>query len=134
MKKARDNALKHVTDEVRTFPHLTASYVLEKHRLEHILEEIPKALLERPVLSANQFAERTKMTLAEVLLTDWEQVMHAVKENVYLTNEVERLTTLLYAQQENIASILQNAVDQVSRQLRGTKVEDTADEIKPYPR
>lgn len=120
MKKAMDNARKQSTERLRKeydkFPNLTISYHEEKARLEHMLDAIPQALNDR--LPLNEFMDRTKMGFAEATVMGWESIAQFLKDYDRLKGEVNRLSADLKRQRTEVLSILQGALDQITRQLR----------------
>ena len=125
--KKMQNELDRMRTEVYKFPTMTVSYLIEKDRLEHILNTAPEAVMERPTPNIKEFAEKTKMGIPEVAFTGWEQLLNFMKEYDRMTHEVNRLSSLLNKQRNEVISILQGAIDQISRQLR----ESTMDERTP---
>lgn len=120
MKKAMDR----VTSHVYRFPMMTASYLIEKERLEHVLNTAPEEVMKRPTPSIKEFADRTKLGIPEVSYTGWEQLLNFMREYDRMSAEVTRLSTALNRQRNEVISILQNAIDQISRQLRETAMDD----------
>lgn len=112
MRKSMENALQHMYE----FPLMSASYLAEKSRVEHALTEAPKALMDK--LNVPQFMERTKLEFPEVAYTGWEDLINFVKDYERLKNEVSRLSADLKRQRHEVLSILQIAMDQITRQLR----------------
>lgn len=112
MNKAMRNAIENVTK----YPLLSAASLVDKERIEHALFEAPKAAMDR--LNVNQFMERTKLEFPEVAFTGWEELLAFLKDYERLKGEVARLSDNLKRQRFEVVAILQNAMDQITRQLR----------------
>jgi hypothetical protein len=117
-------AMERVRANVYRFPMMTTSYLIEKERLEHILNTAPEAVMERPTPNIKEFADKTQMGIPEVMFTGWEQLLNFMKEYDRMSSEVTRLSSALNRQRNEVISILQNAIDQISRQLRESSIED----------
>lgn len=130
MRDAINRANKYTTERLRRefdkFPNLTTSYLEEKARLEHMVQEIPKALNDRAPL--NEFMDRTKMGFAEATYMGWEQIGHFLKDYDRLKTEVTRLSADLKRQRNEVLSILQTTLDQIARLMRETIDERTPPE------
>lgn len=122
MRKSMENALQHMYE----FPLMSASYIAEKARMENALTEAPKALMDR--LNLNQFMDKTKLEYPEAVFMGWEELLNFMRDYDRLKNEVTRLAADMKRQRHEVLSILQNTMDQITRQLRETIDERTPPE------
>jgi len=121
-----NRAMRNAIENVTKYPLMSAASLVDKERIEHALFEAPKAAMDK--LSVNQFMDRTGLQFPEVAFTGWEELLAFLKDCEHTKAEVARLADNLKRQRHEVLAILQNAIDQIARQMRETLDERTPSE------
>lgn len=121
-----NKAMRHAIENVTKYPLMSAASLVDKERIEHALFEAPKAVMDK--LSVNQFMDRTGLQFPEVAFTGWEELLAFLKDYEHTKAEVARLADNLKRQRHEVLAILQNAIDQITRQMREPLDERTPSE------
>lgn len=96
----------------------------ERERLSKALGAIPKYLTETRSPSIIGLAEASELSVAEVLLDNWEDVIKLVEANERLKGEVDRLLR----QVEQLSSGIQQALESALRPVRDARISDAPTE------
>jgi cell division protein ZapA (FtsZ GTPase activity inhibitor) len=92
----------------------------ERQRLSNALSAIPQLLTDSKAPSLQDFANRTELSVAEILLDNWDSIIELVATNERLKGEVSRLLQ----QVEQLSTSIQNAVESALRPVRDIRVND----------
>jgi cell division protein ZapA (FtsZ GTPase activity inhibitor) len=92
----------------------------ERQRLSNALSAIPQLLTDSKTPSLQDFANRTELSVAEILLDNWDSIIELVATNERLKGEVSRLLQ----QVEQLSTSIQNAVESALRPVRDIRVND----------
>lgn len=92
----------------------------ERQRLSNALSAIPQLLTDSKAPSLQDFANRTELSIAEILLDNWDSIIELVATNERLKGEVSRLLQ----QVEQLSTSIQNAVESALRPVRDIRVND----------
>lgn len=92
----------------------------ERQRLSNALSAIPQLLTSNKNPSLQDFADHTELSVAEILLDNWDTIIELVATNERLKGEVSRLLQ----QVEQLSTSIQNAVESALRPVRDIRVND----------
>ena len=92
----------------------------ERQRLSNALSAIPQLLTDSKTPSLQDFANRTELSVAEILLDNWDSIIELVATNERLKGEVSRLLQ----QVEQLSTSIQSAVESALRPVRDIRVND----------
>lgn len=96
----------------------------ERERLGRALGAIPKYLTETRNPSIVGLAEASELSVAEVLLDNWEDIIKLVEANERLKGEVDRLLR----QVEQLSTGIQQALETALRPVRDARISDVPNE------
>jgi hypothetical protein len=96
----------------------------ERERLSKALGAIPKYLTETRNPSVVGLSEASELSVAEVLLDNWEDVIKLVEANERLKGEVDRLLR----QVEQLSTGIQQALETALRPVRDARISDVPTE------
>lgn len=92
----------------------------ERRRLSNALSAIPRLIAEAKAMTVEEVSAKTELSVAEILLDNWDNVIQLAVANERLKGEVERLLK----QVEQMSSAIYNAVESAIRPLRDDRVHD----------
>lgn len=92
----------------------------ERARLSNALSAIPRLVAEARAMSLEEVSAKTELSVAEILLDNWDNVLQLAVANEKLKGEVERLLK----QVEQMSSAIYNAVESAIRPLRDDRIHD----------
>jgi hypothetical protein len=93
----------------------------ERERLSNALGAIPRYLSSTKNPSVVGLAEASELSVAEVLLDNWEDIIKLVEVNEKLKGEVDRLLL----QVEQLSTGIQKALESALRPIRDVRVNET---------
>ena len=94
----------------------------ERQRLSNALSAIPQMLVQDKAPTVAEFANKAELSMAEVLLDNWDQVLQLVVVNEKLKGEVSKLLHQI----EQMSTAIYNAVDSAIRPMRDTRINDAS--------
>jgi hypothetical protein len=92
----------------------------ERRRLSNALSAIPRLVAEAKAMTVEEVSAKTELSVAEILLDNWDNVLQLAVANERLKGEVERLLK----QVEQMSSAIYNAVESAIRPLRDDRIHD----------
>jgi hypothetical protein len=92
----------------------------ERQRLSNALSTIPEYLMSTKNPTVFGMAEATELSVAEVLLNNWESIIKLVEANERLKGEVDRLLQ----QVEQLSTGIQQALETALRPVRDARISD----------
>ena len=92
----------------------------ERQRLSNALSAIPKMLVQDKAPTITEFADKAELSMAEVLLDNWDQVLQLVVLNEKLKGEVSKLLHQI----EQMSTAIYSAVESAIRPMRDNRIND----------
>lgn len=96
----------------------------ERERLSNALGAIPQYLTTTKSPNVFAMADATGLSVAEVLLNNWEDILKLVEANERLKGEVDRLLR----QVEQLSTGIQQALESALRPVRDARISDVPTE------
>jgi hypothetical protein len=94
----------------------------ERQRLSNALSAIPQMLVQDKAPTVAEFANKAELSMAEVLLDNWDQVLQLVVVNEKLKGEVSKLLHQI----EQMSTAIYSAVESAIRPMRDTRINDAS--------
>lgn len=92
----------------------------ERRRVSNALSAIPQYIREAKNPNVAEFADKTQLSVAEVLLDKWDEIIQLAVANEKLKGEVERLLL----QVEQMSKAIYTAVENAIRPVRDERIND----------
>lgn len=92
----------------------------ERQRLSNALSAIPQMLVQDKAPTIAEFADKAELSMAEVLLDNWDQVLQLVVLNEKLKGEVSKLLHQI----EQMSTAIYSAVESAIRPMRDNRIND----------
>lgn len=92
----------------------------ERQRLSNALSAIPRLIAEAKQMSMEEVSAKTELSVAEILLDNWDTVLQLAIANEKLKGEVERLLKQI----EQMSQAIYNAVESAIRPVRDERIHD----------
>lgn len=94
----------------------------ERQRLSNALSAIPQMLVQDKAPTIAEFADKAELSMAEVLLDNWDQVLQLVVVNEKLKGEVSKLLHQI----EQMSTTIYKAVESAIRPMRDNRINDAS--------
>lgn len=92
----------------------------ERQRLSNALSAIPRLIAEARQMNIEEVSAKTELSVAEILLDNWDSVLQLAVANEKLKGEVERLLKQI----EQMSQAIYTAVESAIRPVRDERVHD----------
>lgn len=92
----------------------------ERQRLSNALSAIPRLIAEARQMNIEEVSAKTELSVAEILLDNWDNVLQLAVANEKLKGEVERLLKQI----EQMSQAIYTAVESAIRPVRDERVHD----------
>jgi hypothetical protein len=99
----------------------------ERRRLSKALGMIPQIVKEETATTLEEFSARAELSMAEVLLDNWEDIINLAVENKRLSGEVVALLAQIEKmneQVERMSTAIYTAIETTIRPIRDKRVHD----------
>ena len=99
----------------------------ERRRLSKALGMIPQIVKEETATTLEEFSARAELSMAEILLDNWEDIINLAVENKRLSGEVVTLLAQIEKmneQVERMSTAIYTAIEATIRPLRDKRVHD----------
>lgn len=92
----------------------------ERQRLSNALSAIPRLIAEAKQMNVEEVSAKTELSVAEILLDNWDNVLQLAVANEKLKGEVERLLKQI----EQMSQAIYTAVESAIRPVRDERIHD----------
>ncbi len=99
----------------------------ERRRLSKALGMIPQIVKEETTTTLEEFSARAELSMAEVLLDNWEDIINLAVENKRLSGEVVSLLAQIekmHEQVERMSTAIYTAIETTIRPIRDKRIHD----------
>lgn len=99
----------------------------ERRRLSHALSMIPQIVKQETTPTLEEFSAQAELSMAEILLDNWDEIIQLAVENKRLSGEVSALLgqiEKMNEQVERMSTAIYTAIENTIRPIRDKRIHD----------